>query len=126
MTAIPPHTPDQPFVLELTATATLRILIAAPDIDTADDIADGRFEELRTHLQAQLGLPDHPGLEYDILARPALYQEASQQADPALRLTLDVPQLDICESCALIEIPDAIPTDTDDAGTPGPNPEEDA
>lgn len=70
----------QPFILEVTATATVRVLIYADDLDTADDILDGRFNELREALRTTAALPvdGSPAeiyVHFDGDARPAFHHE---------------------------------------------------
>lgn len=58
----------KPYVLEITATATMRLLVHAEDYQTADDILDGRFDELKATLAATAGLPDPDAAQGDALA----------------------------------------------------------
>lgn len=98
-------TQPQPFVLEVSATASLRVLVYADDIETADDIMGGRFDELQAQLVATAGLPtaDSPSsgyVLYDYDVRPAEYREvvASPGNDEALHTELPTFQVCTCDT----------------------------
>lgn len=97
-------TTTSPFVLEVTATATAQVLVHAPDIDTADDIMSGRFDELQAALIRAAGLPSADSHEagyvlYDYDVRDATYAEAVPSPGNARALHPDLPTFKVC-TCA--------------------------
>lgn len=90
-----PHT--QPYVFEVTAEASGRLLIFAENIEDAYNILDERTDELIADLEQTASLPDNPYVTYSFDVRPALGAEIA----PDTGVTLTPGRLDVyqCPHC---------------------------
>lgn len=88
----------QPYVFEVTAEVSGRLLIYATDIEDAYAILQERTDELIDDLEQTAALPENPYVTYSFDVRPATGAEIA----PNTGITLTPGRLDVyqCPHCA--------------------------